>query len=191
MISDADHAGPGEAHGELYVEFHDRRADPQPLLAEPAQLSRLLVATLQRCEVPGPAQVDVTWVDPDEIAQLNAEHLGGDGPTDVLSFPLDPYPGDAEADDGWPVDLMASEDDEPLRMVGDVVIASEVARAQAADHAGSPADELALLIVHAGLHLAGHDHAEPGESEAMVALEREILADHWGALAADPWAGQR
>src|SRR6185503_12713387 len=44
----------------------------------------------------------VTFVTPDEIAALNAQHRGKDGPTDVLSFPVDgdgPIVGDRELGD--------------------------------------------------------------------------------------------
>ena len=34
-------------------------------------------------------ELTLTFVDADEIAELHREHLGRDGPTDVLSFPLD------------------------------------------------------------------------------------------------------
>ena len=34
-------------------------------------------------------ELTLTFVDRDEIAALNIEHMGKDGPTDVLSFPLD------------------------------------------------------------------------------------------------------
>jgi probable rRNA maturation factor len=162
-----------------------------PLPVEVHRLAELLVATLNDAGVPGPARVDLTLVDPDTIAVLNAEHLGGEGPTDVLSFPMDPFPDDAVSGDGWPdtsAEAAAEFDTAPLRMVGDVVIAPEVAAAQADDHAGSPADELALLVVHAGLHLVGHDHAEAEEAAAMVTKERALLAEWWGPLAADPWA---
>ena len=181
MIIDAERIGSGHAPAGVRVDFQDRRGEAAPLPVDADRLGRLLAATLDRVGVPGPARVEVTWVDPDEIAQLNADHLDGDGPTDVLSFPLDPFPDEADTQ-GDPIDPLWG------RMVGDVVIAPDVAAAQAAGHAGTPADELALLVVHAGLHLAGHDHAEPDERAAMVALERELLADHWGPLAADPWA---
>ena len=35
------------------------------------------------------AELNLTFVDATEMADLNAEHMGKDGPTDVLSFPLD------------------------------------------------------------------------------------------------------
>ena len=42
-------------------------------------------------------------------------------------------------------------------------------------HAGTYDDELALLIVHGILHVLGHDHATPEETEVMQARERELL----------------
>jgi probable rRNA maturation factor len=107
---------------------------------------------------------ELTLVDRAEIAELNAAHMAKDGPTDVLSFPLD---------------------DEPLAdvpiMLGDVVISPAVAADQFASHAGTLDDELALLVVHGILHVLGHDHAAPEEDAAMRARELEHLsARHWG-----------
>ncbi len=42
-------------------------------------------------------------------------------------------------------------------------------------HAGSYDDEIALLVVHGVLHVLGMDHAEPEETAAMQARERELL----------------
>jgi probable rRNA maturation factor len=112
-------------------------------------------------------ELTLTFVDRDEIAALNAEHMGKDGPTDVLSFPLDAL--DDEFDDpAVPV------------LLGDVVVCPDVAREQAPDHAGTLDDELALLVVHGVLHVVGHDHAEPEETAVMRARELELLtALHW------------
>ncbi len=90
--------------------------------------------------------------------------MGKDGPTDVLSFPLD---------DGDPVPGVPA-------LLGDVVICPDVALAQYAEHAGTFDDEIALLVVHGILHVLGHDHAEPDEAEIMRARELELLtALHW------------
>ena len=110
-------------------------------------------------------ELTLTFVDRDEMAALNAEHLGATGPTDVLSFPLDPF-----GDDGPGPSL-----------IGDVVICPEVAAAAAPTHAGSLADELALLTVHGVLHIVGHDHAEPDERRRMRERELALLTQlHWG-----------
>ena len=93
------------------------------------------------------AHASLVVVSPERMAELNAEHLGGEGPTDVLSFPLDGI------DDGGPGGCI----------VGDVVVCPQVAAAQAPDHAGDLASELGLLVAHGALHLCGWDHADPAE----------------------------
>ena len=123
--------------------------------------------------VVGPAEINVTFVGVESMAELNAEHMGIDGPTDVLSFPIDD--DEAPATPAQP------------RFVGDIVVCPSVASANAPDHAGSVDDELALLLVHGTLHLLGHDHGEPGERDRMWAAERRHLDAEWGALGRDPW----
>lgn len=112
-------------------------------------------------------ELTLTFVDVDEITTLNEDHLGGSGPTDVVSFPLD---ADLDPDDtpvpGIPV------------LLGDVVICPSVARDAAAGHAGTVEDELALLVVHGILHVLGHDHAEADEAAVMREHERELLERH-------------
>jgi probable rRNA maturation factor len=110
-------------------------------------------------------ELTLTFVDRDEIAALNIEHLGGSGPTDVLSFPLDDA---AAAIPGVPV------------LLGDVVVCPAVAAAQAPTHAGTLDDELALLVVHGVLHVLGHDHAEDADAAVMRARELASLqVHHW------------
>lgn len=113
-------------------------------------------------------ELNLLFVDEEEMTALNAEHMGIDGPTDVLSFPLD---GAAPADVGEP-------------LIGDVVVCPSYAARQAPDHAGqdghdgSVDDELALLVVHGVLHVLGYDHAEEHETVVMRQRERELLAAH-------------
>ena len=95
-------------------------------------------------------EMTLTFVDRDEIAALNVEHMGTPGPTDVLSFPLDE---DGVAQLGVPV------------LLGDVVVCPAVAAGQAAD----------LLVVHGVLHVLGHDHAEPDAATIMRRRELELL----------------
>lgn len=134
----------------------------------------LLGAALAAEGVPAGAEVGLAFLGPEAMAELNQVHMGGAGPTDVLAFPID----GRDVLDGSPVP----------GMVGDIVVCPAVAQAGAADHAGSPDDELALLVVHGALHLLGHDHGEDDERAAMQERERALLAAHHGPLAGDPWA---
>lgn len=110
-------------------------------------------------------RLDVLFVDADEMAMLNEQHLGGTGTTDVLAFPLDGPETAADAAAGVPV---------PVQL-GDVVVCPSVARAQAPGHTGSYEPELTLLVIHGVLHVLGHDHAEPVETRAMQDRERHYL----------------
>jgi probable rRNA maturation factor len=107
--------------------------------------------------------------------------MGNDGPTDVLSFPLEDElvePGRfPDSGTTGPVDpRVRGEAPEPPLLLGDVVICPAVAARNAPTHAGTYDDEIALLLVHGILHILGNDHADPDEEAAMQAKERELLA---------------
>jgi probable rRNA maturation factor len=121
-------------------------------------------------------ELTLTFVDRAEMAALNAEYMGVDGPTDVLSFPLDAADPAAtrQRDDG------RHRDRPPPVLLGDVVLCPEIAAAAAPGHGGSVDDELALLVVHGILHVLGHDHAEPDETAVMRERELVLLSEnHW------------
>lgn len=143
--------------------------------ADARRWADLVRGVLEAEGVVAPAETNVVFVASAAMAELNAEHMGGDGPTDVLSFPID--------DD--PTQLAGGPDD--VRFVGDIVVCPEVAAVNAPTHAGSLDDEIALLLVHGSLHLLGHDHAEAGERDLMWAAERRLLAALWSPFACDPW----
>jgi probable rRNA maturation factor len=116
----------------------------QSLPVDESALASLARATLV-AEGRHMVEVSLSLVDDDEMADLHRRYLDEDGPTDVLSFPMD------EADGG-------------VRLLGDVVIAPAVAARN------NPADtdaELRLLVVHGVLHLLGYDHEVDAEREEM------------------------
>jgi probable rRNA maturation factor len=103
--------------------------------------------------------------------------MGKHGPTDVLSFPVEdePLPTGRSPDMGGTgpgADVL----DEPLLLLGDVVVCPSVAARNALDHGSTYEDEMALLVVHGLLHLLGMDHQVDSEAERMEALERSLLA---------------
>ncbi|HBK85978.1 MAG TPA: rRNA maturation RNase YbeY, partial [Firmicutes bacterium] len=69
-----------------------------------------------------------------------------DRPTDVLSF------SQLEGEELFDV--------RDVPILGDIVISMEQAQAQAVDYGHSLERELAFLLVHGLLHLAGYDHDE-------------------------------
>lgn len=124
--------------------------------------ARVAADTLAAESIAG-GHLDLTFIDVDEMAELNRTHMGHAGPTDVLSFPLDGG-DDAESDP-----------DSPPVLLGDVVICPQVAVEQAPEHCGDPDTEFTLLVVHGVLHVLGHDHAEPDEESVMIGRETEHL----------------
>lgn len=94
----------------------------------------------------------------ERVQEMNLAYLGIDSPTDVLSFSS----GDINPESG-------------NTYLGDVIIAVPQAITQATA-AGHPLeDELALLTVHAVLHLLGFDHADEAEKARMWAAQHQIL----------------
>ncbi|MFM8563965.1 MAG: rRNA maturation RNase YbeY [Acidimicrobiia bacterium] len=134
--------------------------------------------------VRGGTELSLFFVEKSDMVDLNREHMGEAGPTDVLSFPIDggevleivsgPSGGNRGPDRSPP-----DRGDMPL-LLGDIVICPEVARDQAPTHAGNEDDEMALLVVHGVLHILGWDHDTIEKTADMQRREREILmAHHW------------
>ena len=145
-------------------------ADEQELEVDGDDLVRLTRHVLDARRVPEDMEVALLLVDEPTIAELNRQHLGHPGPTDVLAFPID-EPG--ESPPGVPA------------VLGDVVLCPAVAYAQASGFGREPHAELRLLTVHGLLHLLGLDHAEPEAEREMFALTDALLTSD---LAARPRA---
>ena len=136
-------------------------ADEQTHPVDGDRLLRLASFVLDDQRVPEAMEVSLLFVDSVAIAELNAHHMGKQGPTDVLAFPID-MPGETRA--GVPA------------ILGDVVLCPEVAARQAPEHGVEPDAEIELLVVHGLLHLLGHDHAEPEERSRMFTLTDRLLS---------------
>ena len=114
-----------------------------------AELARAVL----RAEGVRDAAISIAFVRASAIAAVNRQHLGHAGPTDVISFPLTPVPG------------------APLG--GDVYIAPEVAARNAAAHRVGVREEIARLVVHAMLHVLGHEHPERAGRETSAMWRRQ------------------
>jgi probable rRNA maturation factor len=123
------------------------------------------------------SSVSLTFVRDPEMRELNRDHRGKDATTDVLSFPL--HPPEAFDRNGHTRPLERDDDDDgddAERMLGDIVVSVDVALRQAADYDAPLEREVQRLLIHSVLHLAGHDHMEPGERALMEAEERRLAA---------------
>ncbi|WP_295314807.1 rRNA maturation RNase YbeY [Roseobacter sp.] len=117
------------------------------------------------------AEISLLACNDARIAGLNTDFRDKAGPTNVLSWPA--------------VDLAASEPggtphppvpgiDGTLEL-GDIAIAFETCRREAADLGISMAGHVTHLTVHGLLHLLGYDHIRDADATLMQRLETEIL----------------
>jgi probable rRNA maturation factor len=107
--------------------------------------------------------VAIAIVSDARIRQLNRRYRHEDTPTDVLSFPAHPkHPKHPEHP--------------KPPCLGDLVIATGVARRQARDAGHSYAAELRVLALHGLLHLLGYDHHDPADRGRMARVERRLRA---------------
>ena len=138
-------------------------ADEQTIEVDADDLVALARHVVAERRVPADMELSLLLVDEETIADLNEEHLGKQGPTDVLAFPID-EPGESLPD--------------VPAVLGDVVLCPAVAHEQAASLGRSPAAELRLLTVHGILHLLGMDHATPEDEREMFGLTDRLLESY-------------
>ncbi len=153
----------------------DEQAD---LAVDLTGLVALATAALEAEGVRSPAEVSLIFVDEPTIAGLNERFMHKQGPTDVLSFPIEdeiaPSGRNPDAGTAGP-GSMDADDEEPEVLLGDIVICPAVAARNAVDHEVTTEAEIELLVVHGVLHLLGWDHMIDEEAERMEAREAALL----------------
>lgn len=105
------------------------------------------------------AEVGILVTDDETIRQLNRQYRGVDAPTDVLAFAMR---------DGVDARLHPE-------LLGDIVLSLPTAYRQAQEAGHSLARELALLTIHATLHLLQYDHVEDADAAVMEQRQQELL----------------
>ena len=129
---------------------------------DPKVFSDLGVWVMDQMRVSTQSDLTVIFVDPEPIAELHMRWMNLEGPTDVMSFPMDELrPGDGKT-------VMEG-------VLGDIVICPWVAAQQAAASGHSVLEEMALLTIHGILHLLGYDHVTPEQERQMFGLQRQLL----------------
>ncbi|MES2707410.1 MAG: rRNA maturation RNase YbeY [Verrucomicrobiota bacterium] len=100
--------------------------------------------------LPSLPEVEISFVTDEAIGRVHAEFLDDPDPTDVITFAH-----------------------------GEILISTDTALRQAADHGQPPERETALYLIHGLLHLNGHeDHSDEGFS-TMRRLQESILNQVW------------
>lgn len=105
-------------------------------------------------------EISMSFVDVQEMEELHIKWMQEDGPTDVLSFPMD-----------------MPEKKGDVVTLGDIVISPAVAAKQAIDAGHSTEHEMYILVTHGLLHILGYDHADKDEEKVMFALQEKIVEE--------------
>jgi len=103
-------------------------------------------------------ELSLLFTDDATMRKLNKTYRGKDKPTNVLSFPATVAARGAESS-----------------LLGDVILAAETVRAEAALAEKPLEDHMLHLIIHGFLHLLGYDHESAADAEKMEQLERVAL----------------
>ena len=125
-------------------------------------------AVLRTEEFDSSAEVSVTFVNNEQIKELNNKYRQKNVPTDVLSFPM--------GKDGV-------YDEDPatgVKILGDVIISLEKAQEQAQKYGNTLQKEISHLTVHGVLHLLGYVHENGGIEKVKMRDKEELIMAKMG-----------
>lgn len=137
--------------------FDDRQKDIEISDEIKEIIEKSVLAVLEEEGMSDNVEVSISFVDNEEIRELNRNYRHVDKSTDVLSFPVD---------DEFMIDA---------NILGDVVINTKRVIEQAEEFGHSNKRELSYLTVHSVLHLLGYDHMEDKDKIEMRGKEKIIM----------------
>lgn len=123
-----------------------------------------------------PAEISVSFVDNDQIHQLNLQYRDKDAPTDVLSFPM--------GENG----VYDINHETGAKILGDIVLSMPKAVEQAQTYGHSLEREVAFLTAHSMLHLLGYDHENGGLERVRMREKEEQVMQQLGLPSSSSYA---
>lgn len=121
-------------------------------------------------------QINVFFVDEDDIREENNTNRGIDKATDVLSFPS------LEMHNSRLVNALMNYDyeiigDERILNLGDVLICPSVCKVNSEAYGHSLLREIVFVYAHSVLHLLGFDHMNDDDEKLMINFQKKIMVD--------------
>lgn len=126
-------------------------------------------AALRTEEFEGSAEVSITFVNNEQIKELNNKYRQKNVPTDVLSFPM--------CEEGR---LYEKDPATGAKILGDIIISLEKAQEQAQKYGNSLQKEISHLTVHGILHLLGYKHENGGIEKIRMREKEELIMSKMG-----------
>ena len=131
-------------------------------------IRRTCHAVLRLEEFDSPAEVSVTFVDNEQIRELNSQYRNKDAATDVLSFPMG---------ENGVYDINHATG---AKILGDIVLSIPKCVEQAKRYGHSFEREAGYLTAHSMLHLLGYDHEDNGIGRVRMREKEELVMSQLG-----------
>ena len=140
----------------MTIEINNRSGE----LAPSDKCASLLEYAFTQVNLHPDCDINLTFINDEEMAELHMKWMSLEGSTDVMSFPMD-----------------MPEDSQDIVTLGDIVISPLFARSNA-DKAGHTSEhEIFILTAHGLLHILGYDHEELADEKVMFELQEKIVKD--------------
>ncbi len=139
-------------------------------------IRRCCHAVLQMEEFPDSAEISISFVDNEQIREMNRQYRDKDSVTDVLSFPM--------GENGH-YDM---NHETGAKILGDIVISVPRAMEQARTFGHSLEREIGYLTAHSMLHLLGYDHEDGGLARVRMREKEERVMRELGLPASSSYA---
>ena len=129
------------------------------LLVPAKEMQSLMTFAFKELDLHADCELNMVFVDDEEMTKLHIKWMNEEGTTDVLSFPMD-----------------LPDSKEQAVTLGDIVISPRVAAEQAKSGGHSVEHEIFILATHGLLHILGYDHVELADELIMFELQESIVA---------------
>lgn len=116
-----------------------------------------LVRAVLACEQAVFDEVNLHFIENEQMCQLHATYFNDPSPTDCISFPID------------------DSSEQGYRVLGDVFVCPKTAIQYTKSKGGSPSEEASLYIVHGLLHLLGYDDIADEDRKLMREAEQRSM----------------
>ncbi len=138
-------------------------------------LRRLVRYLLERELGVGQYELGFHFVEPEEMARVNQRFLQHEGSTDVITFDHGPGATDSAPAGSDKPSQRAGLETGAAKLHGEIFISVADAVKQAREFSTTWQAELARYIIHALLHLRGHDDVNPAARKLMKREEDRLL----------------
>ncbi len=138
-------------------------------------IRRCCHAVLELEGFPDSAEISVSFVDNEQIREMNRQYREKDSATDVLSFPMG---------ENGQYDI---NHETGAKILGDIVISMPRAVEQAQAYGHSLEREVGFLTAHSMLHLLGYDHEKGGLDRVRMREKEERVMQELGLPASSSY----